>query len=83
MLTSAASVWKTTRPNSDLQQSLPGLRRLGPHAAVAKTNIRFEATDTLGSTTARNGVCLVPEESDGIWRIVANHRTMVVVPLNH
>ena len=61
--------------------SLHGLRVLGPQAVVATLNIRFVATDTLGSTTARQGVwTLVLEEHQGAWKIVADHRTMVFVP---
>jgi len=63
--------------------TLHGLRMLGPHAAVAITDIRFVATDTLGSTTERKGVwTLVLEQQDGAWKIVADHRTMASVPLS-
>ena len=52
--------------------------------AVATADIRFVATDTLGSTTDRKGVwTLVLEEQDGAWTIVADHRTMAFVPLSH
>jgi hypothetical protein len=61
--------------------SLHGLRMLGSHAAVATTNVRFVATDTLGSTTASQGAwTFVFEEHDGTWKIVADHRTMAPVP---
>ena len=64
--------------------TLHGLRMLGPHAAVATADVRFVATDTLGSTTERKGVwTLVLEEQDGAWKIVADHRTMAFVPLSH
>lgn len=64
--------------------TLHGLRMLGPHVAVATTGVRFVATDTLGSTTERKGVwTLVLEEQDGVWKIVADHRTMAFVPLSH
>jgi len=64
--------------------TLHGLRMLGPQAAVATTDIRFVATDTLGSTTERTGVwTLVLEEQNGAWKIVADHRTMVSVPSSH
>jgi uncharacterized protein (TIGR02246 family) len=64
--------------------TLHGLRMLGPHVAVATTDIRFVATDTIGSTTERKGVwTLVLEEHDGAWRIAADHRTMTFVPSSH
>ena len=54
---------------------------LGPSAAVATTSVRFVATDTLGVTTTREGVwTLVFAERGGAWKIVADHRTMEVVP---
>jgi len=57
------------------------LRIVGPSAAVATIGVRFVATDTLGVTGAREGAwTLVFAESGRAWRIVADHRTMEVVP---
>jgi ketosteroid isomerase-like protein len=43
----------------------------------------FVVTDTLGSTTARQGVwTLVLEQHEGAWKIVADQRTMVLVPFD-
>ncbi len=62
--------------------SLHGLYLLGPHAAVATANVRFVPTDTLGTTTATQGVwTLVLVEHAGVWKIVNDHRTMAPVPL--
>lgn len=83
LLPSLGPLWEERRAFR-VQWTLHGLRMLGPHAAVATTDIRFVATDTLGSTTERTGVwTLVLEEQRGAWKIVADHRTMVFVPLSH
>lgn len=61
--------------------SLHDLRVLSPRATVAVTRIRFVATDTRGVTTTREGYwTLVFEKQDGLWKIVADHRSMTVVP---
>jgi hypothetical protein len=81
LLPALRPIWATRRKFSGTW-SLHGLRVLGPHEAVATLNVRFVATDTLGSTTARQGVwTLVLEARKGAWKIVADHRTMVFVPL--
>ena len=80
LLPSLYPVWRSRRAFK-VTWSMRALRALGSSAAVATTNVRFVATDTLGVTTTRDGVwTLVFEESQGAWKIVADHRTMEVVP---
>jgi hypothetical protein len=80
LLPSLYPVWRTRRAFK-MTWSMRALRVLGPSAAVATTSVRFVATDTLGVTTTREGVwTMVFAESGGAWKIVADHRTMEVVP---
>ena len=82
LLPSLYPVWRSRRAFK-VTWTLRALRTLGPSAAVATTNVRFVATDTLGVTTTREGVwTLVFAKSGGAWKIVADHRTMDVVPAN-
>ena len=80
LLPSLYPVWGGRRA-FEMTWTMRALRVLGSSAAVATTSVRFVATDTLGVTTTREGVwTLVFAESGGSWKIVADHRTMEVVP---
>jgi ketosteroid isomerase-like protein len=80
LLPSLYPVWRARRAFK-MTWTMRALRVLGPSAAVATTSVRFVATDTLGVTTTREGVwTMVFAESGGAWKIVADHRTMQVVP---
>jgi uncharacterized protein (TIGR02246 family) len=80
ILPSLYPVWHGRRAFK-MTWTMQALRVLGPSAAVATTRVRFVATDTLGVTSTREGVwTLVFAESGGAWKIVADNRTMVVVP---
>jgi len=82
LLPSLYPVWNSRRAFK-MTWTMRALRVLGPSAAVATTSVRFVATDTLGVTTTREGVwTLVFAESGGAWKIVADNRTMAVVPEN-
>ena len=80
LLPSLYPVWHGRRAFK-MTWTMRALRVLGPSAAVATTSVRFVATDTLGVTSTREGVwTLVFAESGGAWKIVADNRTMEVVP---
>ena len=82
LLPSLYPVWNGRRAFK-MTWTMRALRVLGPSAAVVTTSVRFVATDTLGVTTTREGVwTLVFAESGGGWKIVADNRTMAVVPEN-
>jgi hypothetical protein len=82
LLSSLYPVWRGRRAFT-MTWTMRALQILGPAAAVATTSVRFVATDTLGVTTAREGVwTLVFAERQGTLKIVADHRTMEVVPAN-
>ncbi|MEP7066375.1 MAG: hypothetical protein ABI889_10110 [Gemmatimonadota bacterium] len=82
LLPSLYPVWHSRRAFK-VTWTMRALRALGPSAAVATTSVRFVATDTLGVTTTRDGVwTMVFAESAGVWKIVADHRTMEAVPEN-
>ena len=82
LLPSLYPVWRGRRAFK-MTWTMRALHILGPSAAVATTSVRFVATDTLGVTTTREGAwTLVFAESHGAWKIVADHRTMEVVPAN-
>jgi hypothetical protein len=79
LLPSLYPVWRGRRAFR-MTWTMRALRVLGPSAAVATTNVRFVATDTLGATSTREGVwTLVFAKFRGAWKIVADHRTMEIV----
>ena len=80
LLPSLYPVWRGRRAFK-MTWTMRALHVLGPSAAVATTSVRFVATDTLGVATTREGVwTLVFAERGDVWKIVADHRTMEVVP---
>jgi hypothetical protein len=80
LLPSLYPVWRGRRAFK-MTWTMRAFRMLGPSAAVATTSVRFAATDTLGVTATREGVwTLVFAKIGDAWKIVADHRTMEVVP---